>query len=270
MQRTLRFLLVLVAGLGLLAAAGYFALASITRSWFEADMELRSRLAVTSAGRTLDRRWGGDRHELTETLTDITRDERIMAAAACSPTGETLASTEAYPSMFTCESIRGQSGDSRAWTTTADLPSGRVHVTAVPVGDGPTHFAVGIELENQVGGSTPVLVDGFSISDFDVESSKLINGGAEWSEIQAFFVDKTDDVLAAYDDAIATNPDVADDLTTLRDYTDGIDEIAAEAAALADLGAKLAEVPGVTEAGQAGLALNEYAQTNCGFSTGGN
>ena len=138
MQRTLRFLLVLVAGLGLLAAAGYFALASITRSWFEADMELRSRLAVTSAGRTLDRRWGGDRHELTETLTDITRDERIMAAAACSPTGETLASTEAYPSMFTCESIRGQSGDSRAWTTTADLPSGRVHVTAVPVGDGPT------------------------------------------------------------------------------------------------------------------------------------
>ncbi len=108
------------------------------------------------------------------------------------------------------------------------------------------------------------------ISDFDVESSKLINGGAEWSEIQAFFVDKTDDVLAAYDDAIATNPDVADDLTTLRDYTDGIDEIAAEATDLADLGAKLAEVPGVTEAGQAGLALNEYAQTNCGFSTGGN
>ncbi|MBL8608799.1 MAG: trehalose-6-phosphate synthase, partial [Myxococcales bacterium] len=100
MRRTIRFLLVLFAGLALLAAAGYFALAGITRGWFEADMELRSRLAVTSAGRSLDRRWSGDRHELAETLTDIARDERIMAAAACSPEGDLLASTEAYPAIF--------------------------------------------------------------------------------------------------------------------------------------------------------------------------
>ncbi len=133
MRRTIRFLLVLFAGLALLAAAGYFALAGIRRGWFEADMELRSRLAVTSAGRSLDRRWSGDRHELAETLTDIARDERIMAAAACSPEGDLLASTEAYPAIFSCGTVEQRSA--HAWTATADLPTGRVHVTAVPVGD---------------------------------------------------------------------------------------------------------------------------------------
>ncbi len=142
MRRALRFLLVLLAGLALLAAVGYLALASITRSWFEADMELRSRLAVTSAGGSLARRWGGEGRELAETLTDITRDERIMAAAACSPRGQLLASTEAYPALLACSTLgRGigpgseSTGRSTTWTTNTDLPTGRVHVTAVSVGE---------------------------------------------------------------------------------------------------------------------------------------
>ncbi|MBS2017477.1 MAG: trehalose-6-phosphate synthase [Deltaproteobacteria bacterium] len=142
MRRTLRFLLVLLAGLAVLAAAGYLALANITRSWFEADMELRSRLAVTSAGGSLARRWSGEARELAETLTDITRDERIMAAAACSPRGELLASTEAYPALLSCSPLGrgigpgpGSAVRSTTWTTNADLPTGRVHVTAVPVGE---------------------------------------------------------------------------------------------------------------------------------------
>lgn len=136
MPRTLRFLFVLLAGLALLAGAGYLALASITRSWFEADMELRSRLAVGAAGRNLDRRWSGDRRELAESLMDITRDERIMAAAACSPSGDLLASTEAYPASFSCRPIGDlASSSTKTWTRTSELPTGRVHVTAVPVGD---------------------------------------------------------------------------------------------------------------------------------------
>ena len=142
MRRAIRFLLVLLAGLALLAAVGYLAMANITRSWFEADMELRSRLAVSSAGGSLARRWSRGGRELAETLGDITRDERIMAAAACSPHGELLASTEAFPPLLSCSALeRGPDSGPRsteratAWTTNAELPTGRVHVTAVEVGE---------------------------------------------------------------------------------------------------------------------------------------
>jgi len=139
-RRAVRFLAVLLAGLALLAGVGYGVLARITRDWFEADLELRSRLAVSSARGSLVRRWHGDRQRLTETLADITRDDRIMAAAACSPRGELLAATEAYPSVFACDTVRA--GDRSAapangasWTMSADIPTGRVHLTAVAVGE---------------------------------------------------------------------------------------------------------------------------------------
>src|SRR5688572_11828936 len=49
MRHAAQFLLMLFAGLGLLATVGYFALAQTTSNWFDADLALRSRLAVSSA-----------------------------------------------------------------------------------------------------------------------------------------------------------------------------------------------------------------------------
>jgi hypothetical protein len=102
MRRAARFLFVLLAGLALLVAIGYAALTQITRDWFESDLDLRSRLAVISARQSLESSWGGDHARLAETLADITRDERIMGAAACSLDGESLAATNSYPREFTC------------------------------------------------------------------------------------------------------------------------------------------------------------------------
>src|SRR6187399_2153084 len=86
-RRAAWFLSVLLAGLGLLAVVGYFLLAQTMREWFDRDLALRSRLAVSSARQGLEHTWGSGRAQLTETLADITRDERIMGAAACSVEG---------------------------------------------------------------------------------------------------------------------------------------------------------------------------------------
>src|SRR5574338_1674700 len=105
MRRAVRFLVILVIGLGGLAVVGYVVLARTTRSWFEHDLALRSLLAVSAARQSLQGNWSAGRERLTETLTDITRDERIMAAAACTPEGQLLAVTEAYPADFSCRSV---------------------------------------------------------------------------------------------------------------------------------------------------------------------
>ncbi|MBL9025323.1 MAG: trehalose-6-phosphate synthase [Myxococcales bacterium] len=132
-MRAGRFIFVLVAGLALLAIAGYFGLTQTTRSWFERDLELRSTLAVASARQGLMANWGAASTRLSETLTDITRDERIMAAAACSSTGELLASTDAYPTQFSCRSVlermQEESPGSPTWSMTPELPSGPIHLS---------------------------------------------------------------------------------------------------------------------------------------------
>lgn len=140
MRHAAQFLLMLFAGLGLLAIVGYFALAQTTSNWFDADLALRSRLAVSSARQSLERNWGADRARLTETLADITRDERIMGAAACSPHGELLAATDTYPAAFSCRSVlermrRKAPRDAVSWSMTPELPSGRVHLSVTFVGD---------------------------------------------------------------------------------------------------------------------------------------
>ncbi len=143
-MRAGRFIFVLVAGLALLAIAGYFGLTQTTRSWFERDLELRSTLAVASARQGLMANWGAASTRLSETLTDITRDERIMAAAACSSTGELLASTDAYPTQFSCRSVlermQEESPGSPTWSMTPELPSGPIHLSVTRLdgaGDSP-------------------------------------------------------------------------------------------------------------------------------------
>ena len=68
-------------------------------------------------------------------LADITRDERIMGAAACSMDGHPVASTVGFPPAFTCRStvdrLRQQSvAAGRTWSMSTDLPAGRVQLSA--------------------------------------------------------------------------------------------------------------------------------------------
>lgn len=134
MRRVARFLALLLGGLAVLAAVAYFVVIGVTREWFEKDIRLRAELAFASARQGLVAHWGQDR-ELTDTLADITRDERIMGAAACSMEGKLLAATEAYPTEFPCKSIvtrmaREYAPENGSWTMTAELPAGEIQLSA--------------------------------------------------------------------------------------------------------------------------------------------
>ncbi|MCC6747460.1 MAG: trehalose-6-phosphate synthase [Deltaproteobacteria bacterium] len=138
MPRAVRFLGLLLAGLALLAWLVFLALTGVTRQWLEKDLKLRAQLAVTAAQQGLAAHWTTDKQRLTAILTDITRDERIMGAAACASDGVLLASTEAYPHEFGCrktlEAMDRESGGAHvAWAMTTALPSGRVQLSATRI-----------------------------------------------------------------------------------------------------------------------------------------
>ncbi len=140
MRRLSAFLSLLFVGLGGLAIMAHVAVARLTAGWFDRDLTLRSRLAVAAAQQSLAESWLLESQKLARTLADITRDERIMAAAACTPSGELLAASESYPKEFSCRSLlqrMGEKGPSSeaSWSTTTELPSGRIHLSVNPVAD---------------------------------------------------------------------------------------------------------------------------------------
>ena len=120
MRRAARLLLGLLAGLAVLAIVGDQVLSRTARAWYEHDLSTRSLLAVRSASHSLADHWA-DPAALVEVLSDLTRDERIMAAAACSPSGALIARTNEFPPQFSCAVGAGM---------TAELASGPVHLSA--------------------------------------------------------------------------------------------------------------------------------------------
>ena len=130
MSKTSRLAVALVIGLGLLTWAAWALVHRTTQGWFEKDVRLRADLAVGGARRSLVAHWTNP-SELGDVLADITRDERIMAAAACSDAYETLARTRDYPAVFSCRQVGDDLANSRGGTH--NLPGGEVHVSALPL-----------------------------------------------------------------------------------------------------------------------------------------
>ncbi|MBK7861802.1 MAG: trehalose-6-phosphate synthase [Archangiaceae bacterium] len=126
MKGTVRFLVLLVLGLALLAMGALHIVSSTFREWFERDLLLRAELAVNGNRHGLARQWeAGNLAALTQRLTDITRDERILAAAACNNEGRLVARTAEWPAGVDCE------GFSEPRVST--LGGTRVHATPVPL-----------------------------------------------------------------------------------------------------------------------------------------
>lgn len=102
----------------------------------------------------------------------------------------------------------------------------------------------------------------------DAEANQLVAGG-DWAKIQAFYVGQTDDIVAIYDEAIALDTEITDDLETLRSVTVSAGDLAESSSSLMDFSSKLSSQPGLAESGQAALSANEYVQETCGFPLAG-
>jgi trehalose 6-phosphate synthase len=133
-----------VIGLAVVTWAASVMVHATTRGWFERDVTLRAQLAVAGARQALISHWHkNERDDLRDLLAEITRDERIMAAAACSADSTPLTRTEDYPAELDCRDlgVRVRSaGEETAngwglWKTVLSLSGGKVHVSAIPVFD---------------------------------------------------------------------------------------------------------------------------------------
>jgi trehalose 6-phosphate synthase len=129
-QVLVRALLPVFAVLALLAWGANSLLNATARSWFERDATTRARLAVSSARDTLVAQLAaGDRRHLSSVLDEIGRGDHIVGAAACSPSGVTLARTRAFPAVFGC----GASAASRDADFSSTLDGHPVRVSVVSV-----------------------------------------------------------------------------------------------------------------------------------------
>jgi trehalose 6-phosphate synthase len=144
MRQTLRFVIGLVLGLALLTWITSVIVQRTTRNWFQKDVTLRAQLVVSGARQALSLHWNReDRKDLRAMLAEITRDERIPSAAACTTDLTMLASTPGFL-KFSCEQVGThvrQTADAPLqqwfpWHHTDSLPGGSVMVSAIPVEDG--------------------------------------------------------------------------------------------------------------------------------------
>src|SRR5690349_2365529 len=103
-----RFPIVLAAWLLVIGLLTWAAAATVERTiqrWYEKDLNLRSRFAVTGARRALESYWFPQSEELRKVLTDLTHDERVLGASACSLEGEELTRTSEYPPALRCDQL---------------------------------------------------------------------------------------------------------------------------------------------------------------------
>lgn len=144
MARWIRFLLVLVPGLLLVA---WFVLSAATRAnraWFERDARARAELVVAAARPGLVRHWNAAEADyVAAVLREIARDERVMAAGACLGDGQTLVLTETFPPELSCGALMRAARAASAgkvrrepWSETVAIAGGPAHVALVPVGGG--------------------------------------------------------------------------------------------------------------------------------------
>ena len=145
MPRMAQLILSLLLGLAILGWAASGVVQNTARRWFERDVSSRAQLALVGARQSLANAWFGNPKDLQKQLIDLARDERVMAAAVCDSDLKPRSSTPGFPEDFNCWAvgarIRGadlsgdETGRLKEWSTVATLPTGRVHVSVMPISD---------------------------------------------------------------------------------------------------------------------------------------
>ena len=142
MSRPLRFTLIVLAGLGLLVLATSFFVSRTIGEWVDRDLSTRAQLAVRGAHSALVTSWiTGSSERLNALLTDLTRDERLVASAACTRDGARVAASAEWPVQISCADIApnvrpaadAPGSQWRDWDDTLSLGARDLYLSAIPV-----------------------------------------------------------------------------------------------------------------------------------------
>lgn len=144
MRQALRFVVGLLLGLALLTWGTSIIVERTTTTWLKKDVRLRAEVILSGARPALVANWRPEaRPVLRNMLAEITRDERILAAAACNPDMTMLAGTADFPTKFGCSQTgkllsHTEDGSAEAWSSSHEVGSmrgGSVLVSVMPVID---------------------------------------------------------------------------------------------------------------------------------------
>src|SRR5689334_9958872 len=137
MLNSLRYALPVVLGLALFSGLSYLVVSATSRGWFEEDVRLRAELALRGARVGVSEGWArGDRAGVERLLTDITKDERVLAAAACAPDSTAFAMTSDFPDALGCRRFAAVSmadGKPRPWSGVDKSGGTSVFLSALPI-----------------------------------------------------------------------------------------------------------------------------------------
>jgi trehalose 6-phosphate synthase len=142
MRQPIKFLVILVGGLGLLTWGAFLVVQETTRGWVQRDLALRARLAANGASAALSAGFrSGKPADLRAVLQDVIRDERILGVSGCAADGATVASAGIAPAPFGCKEVApfvfpgGPGAPPVDWLHVAFLRGGKVHMSGLPVSD---------------------------------------------------------------------------------------------------------------------------------------
>ena len=138
-RNALRLTLPLLLAIAAVAVAVSVVTTRTTRSWFEAELTTRARLAASSARQAiLEAQLQGNGAQLTRLLDDLLRDDRVVAAAICATNDELLARTALYPlGELSCREVHARTA------TDADGAAGtRSSVVSLNGDEGPLHISL--------------------------------------------------------------------------------------------------------------------------------
>lgn len=197
MRNALRLILPLVAVLGVLTWGASFVVGTMNRNWVDNDVRARARLAVAGAQRELTAGWNEPRR-VRDQLDELERDEKILAAAACTMDGALVASTPHFPASVPCARLatkidmREWSVSSTGWTESATSDSGaRLLVSAIPVvnADGAIGFVVLVHdltfAERRESAAQRIYLAGFGVLAILAAGSTILVARTSWRQFAA-------------------------------------------------------------------------------------
>ena len=108
----LRYLLPVVAAVGLIGFVGVPYIDHLLAQWFRSDIQLRARLVMTSIEPTLARLLeDGDADVSRDYLGRIAGDERLLGFAVCDANGVRIVRTGSFPVTVTCSTVDTEETD---------------------------------------------------------------------------------------------------------------------------------------------------------------
>jgi alpha,alpha-trehalose-phosphate synthase [UDP-forming] len=127
----LRFLLPLLATLGLAASLALPLMDQLTLRWFSRDLNLRGELVTNTLGEAIaEALVSSSTERLQPTLDRASKDERIVGIGLCTREGVLDRRTDGYPAGLPCERVRAVAA---ATPPVLAIEGGTVHVGVHPV-----------------------------------------------------------------------------------------------------------------------------------------